>query len=111
MDKLTHKFMIGIFGDNKEHSYDEIFCLGWTICGKDKKKFESIFKKCREYNLISKLGRTKTPLEEKFKLSSKGDNYIRDTAVRYGGDFSYYKYMDRSPESYAKHSKEDNIRG
>lgn len=100
--KIFFRFMC-VFGDAQEHQMAEIKFLGFDICGRNKKAYEESLKKSLEYGLINRLYKTWSPNTDWYKLSDKGDMYIRDTAIKFGGSASYYRNFSRTPESAEKY--------
>ena len=83
--------LLTIFGDGKIHSYSEAI-ISYRVLFKEDKTFKVTFKKFLEYYLLYR-GYKSPKLElDSFQLSRKGDEALRNEAVRRGGDFGYYHY-------------------
>lgn len=97
---ILYKFM-AVFGDNKEHSYNEISTLGFFVCKKDAKVFKEIWGKIRNYWVKKTCyGEEK---ESNYQLTIDGDSWFRDMSIRRGGSSGYYRNVERTPESYNKY--------
>lgn len=104
-----------LFGDGKPQTWWSIVYLGTISLKVHQYKFEKLFKRMLEYGLIYRVSNdriktfSKDKLEAKsefwvgpswkdydYRITEKGDACLRDTQIRRGGDYSYYKYFDRS---------------
>lgn len=99
-NKLLFKFM-GLFGDAKAHSYEEIAMLGFIICGRDGKFFKKVWAYVRQY-WVSKTCYGDEKLSS-YILTDTGDAWFREMAIRLGGGAGYYRNYQRTPESYNKY--------
>ena len=93
-----------IFGDAKEHQYNEILWLGLGSVDKNRKEIDIALRKTLNNNLVSKTSYGATE-RCSYILTDKGDQYLRETAIKYGGNIRWYKYMDRTPESAQKYGR------
>jgi len=86
------------FADKKPHTILEQQVLHFT---KYKKNIPKLLHYCMvDSNLVKANGDDFFNLpfhQRKVIITDKGDQYYRELAIYFGGDFDYYKYYDRDP--------------
>jgi len=94
--------MLAIFADGLAHTFYEISILAKALVGWDEKKSKEWMKKAIFNNWIKQMRREKHMWDARFKLMEKGDLKYREGAIKRGGDYSWFKYFDRTKESAEK---------
>lgn len=96
LKRLDRYKILQIFGDGNPHNWFEVINLGVRHLKLHQYKFEKLFKRCMEYNLIKREWRAYANKDDYYTITPKGDECLRGEAIARAGDVSYYKYFDRS---------------
>jgi len=106
--------VLSIFADNNIHEKWEVVGMGVHLTHTVQKEFWKMFKrKFLENNWVKLVGRSKNGNDvfDTFKLTGKGDKFLREEIIARGGDKAFYKNFDRTKEMLTKLQRPDNIRG
>ena len=102
MNNIHHFKFLSLFGDGKPHGWFETIFLGVKYLKVHQYHFEKLFKKCLSYNLVYRLYERSNWKDDKYCITKRGDNSLRDEQIRRHGDYDYYKNFDRTIESAEK---------
>jgi len=96
--------LLSFFGDGKEHTYTETFVGLVTLLGKNAIPY---LRRALEYGWLKRSFKSGVFADDKFSLSSRGDEYLRALAVRYReSDYwkRFYKYFDRTKDGFERYA-------
>lgn len=98
-EELDYKLLC-ILGDGQPHTWVETVYLGVYYLKVPQPTFEKLLQRAVvDNNWVYRLSRAPILREDFLQLTSKGDQYLRYLSTRRGGDYSYYKYFNRSEHS------------
>lgn len=97
LKRLDRYHFLQIFGDAKPHSWTEVgwFCLV-RMNLKPKEVIPFVQNIVINHGLIKRLNKYEEFKMDSFIITTKGDQCLREEQIARQGDYTFYKYFDRT---------------
>jgi hypothetical protein len=97
LKRIDRYLLLQIFGDGKPHSWNEVvwFCIV-RLNLKPKQISPFLQNAVINHQLIKRVGFTSDLKGDSFIITTKGDECLRDEQIARDGDYTYYKFFDRT---------------
>jgi len=96
LSRINRFKILQIFGDGKPHNWFEVINFGVRLLQIHQYKFEALFNRCLEYQLIRREWKACVDKDDDFSITPRGDECLREEQIARDGDYLYYKHFDRT---------------
>lgn len=97
LKRLERYYFLQIFGDGKEHTWNEVawFCIV-RLNLKPVQVIPFVQNMIINHRLIRRISRTSEFKQDSYMITERGDECLRLEQIARDGDYTYYKFFDRT---------------